>query len=67
MLIKTAFHQKKIFLALGIVEQFLKFVVDAFAIVTGMNYKVLKHRALPVTRKEKMDWEHVWNEVCRRN
>ena len=67
MLIKTAFHQNKIYLSLGIVEQLLKFVVDAFAIVTGMNYKVLKHRALPVTRQEMMNWKNVWNTVCRRS
>ena len=67
MLIKTAITQKKIFLAFGIVEQLLKFVVDAFAIGTGMNYKVLKHRALPVTRNERTEWAHVWNAVCRRS
>ena len=52
------------YFALGIVEQALKLGIEAFAIVSGMNYKILKHRALPVSDADLKKWEAVW-ESCR--
>jgi glycosyltransferase involved in cell wall biosynthesis len=65
MLIDKAKRQNKPFFALGIFEQALKFMIEVGAIVSGLNYKVLKHRALPVSDTEMRDWENVWNS-CRR-
>lgn len=64
MLIKKAFSRNRMSFALGIVEQALKFAIEAFAIVSGMNYKILKHRALPVSDVDIKKWEAVW-ESCR--
>ena len=61
MLIEKAFCQNRFFFALGIFEQALKFMIEAFAIVSGMNYKVLRHRALPVSCADIKNWEDVWN------
>lgn len=65
MLIKKAFNRNKPYFALGIFEQALKFTIEAFAIVSGMGYKVLKHRALPVSDIEVKKWETVWDS-CKR-
>jgi glycosyltransferase involved in cell wall biosynthesis len=64
MLIKKAFSRNRMYFALGIVEQALKLGIEAFAIVSGMNYKILKHRALPVSDADLKKWEAVW-ESCR--
>jgi glycosyltransferase involved in cell wall biosynthesis len=64
MLIKKAFSRNRMYFALGIVEQALKLGIEAFAIVSGMNYKILKHRALPVSDVDIKKWEGVW-ESCR--
>ncbi len=41
-------------------EQALKLSVDVFAVLTGLNYRLLKHRARPITHAEHMEWERVW-------
>ena len=64
MLIRKALCHNRIFFAFGVLEQALKFMIEAFAIVSGMNYKVLKHRALPVSNADRENWEKVWN-TCR--
>ena len=47
----------------AIVEQTFKSLVDCMAIGTGLNYCVLRHRALPVGEAEKEYWTRVWNEA----
>ena len=65
MLIEQAFRQNRFIFALGAFEQTLKFMIEAFAVVSGLNYKVLRHRALPVPVADIKYWENVWN-TCRR-
>jgi len=48
---------------LAIVEQALKGGVDTLAIVTGMDRRILRHRALPVVEAEIIRWRQVWREV----
>ena len=45
---------------LGGVEQFLKGVVDVVAVLTGMPYRLLRHRAMSATSQEVEQWEKVW-------
>jgi glycosyltransferase involved in cell wall biosynthesis len=44
----------------GIPEQLLKAAVDMVAIGTGLNYKLLRHRAYPARPPELREWETVW-------
>ena len=67
-LIKMALKMKHYNLIIGVLVQALKALVDMFAITTGLNYRILQHRALPVSRAEAEKWEQVWrdcnNECC---
>jgi len=60
--VRDATEKGKYFIAgAAILEQALKGLVDCFAIYTGLNYKILRHRALPIGEEEKQRWAQVWN------
>lgn len=44
----------------GLVEQPLKGMVDLFAVATGLNYRLLRHRSIPIDEKTRASWEKVW-------
>lgn len=44
----------------GLVEQPVKGMVDIFAVTTGLNYRLLRHRAIPIDEKIRATWEKVW-------
>ena len=44
----------------GLVEQPLKAVVDIFAICSGANLRLLRHRALPVDDQTRTVWNDIW-------
>lgn len=44
----------------GILEQVLKAAVDIVAIASGLNYKLLRHRAQAAGPAELREWETVW-------
>jgi glycosyltransferase involved in cell wall biosynthesis len=44
-------------------EQGLKAMIDCFAVGSGLNYRLLRHRAQPITEIERRKWEHVWKLV----
>ncbi|MBM84298.1 MAG: glycosyl transferase [Planctomycetaceae bacterium] len=50
-------------LALGPINQSLKAGVDAFAVLTGLRYRLLKHRAMPVPETEQQRWREIWQRV----
>lgn len=60
ILARKAISGRRFFLALGLLEQAAKFLVELFAIGTGLNYYILRHRALPVTKEESLKWSKVW-------
>ena len=60
-LLKKAFHEKQHFLAFGVVEHAMKAVIDTVAISTGLNYRILRHRAIPVGQGAESRWSEVWN------
>ena len=41
-------------------EQGMKGLVDCFAVFSGLNYHILKHRARPITAEEHQEWTRVW-------
>jgi glycosyltransferase involved in cell wall biosynthesis len=44
-------------------EQVLKTAADVVATRTGLNYHLLRHRALPISQTERHEWELVWKVV----
>lgn len=50
-------------LLVGVVSQPFKAIADAVAITTGLNYKLLRHRAAPVSEDELEIWRGVWEAV----
>jgi glycosyltransferase involved in cell wall biosynthesis len=44
-------------------EQVLKGAVDFAAISTGLNYRLLRHRARPISQTDRQAWEQVWKMV----
>ena len=47
----------------GTLEQCIKGLADIFAISTGLNYRILRHRALPVATEMARRWSEVWTRV----
>jgi hypothetical protein len=54
---------KPVAMARGIVEQALKMGLDVVAIKSGLNYRLLRHRARPASVSERTQWERVWAEL----
>lgn len=46
-----------------VIEQTLKGMVDGFAVVSGLDYRLLRHRAELVSIKEITTWEHLWRQL----
>jgi len=49
--------------ALGIIGLATKGFVDTLAICTGLNYRLLRHRASDISAEEKREWNSVWEQV----
>lgn len=47
----------------GVISQNLRGLVDVFAVTTGLNYRVLRHRAMPLEESMKGPWSQVWEKV----
>lgn len=60
-LLKQAWQEKNYIFAYGVLEQGAKALLDTFAIVTGLNFKLLRHRTgSPVSATELRRWQQVW-------
>jgi len=44
----------------GVFEQAFKALIEIFSITSGLNYRVLRRRALPVGQREISQWRQVW-------
>jgi len=49
---------------LGVLEACLKGAVDIIAVLTGLRYRLLRHRARPITSEEASSWRKVWAAVA---
>jgi glycosyltransferase involved in cell wall biosynthesis len=49
--------------ARGVLGQGAKGLVDVSAVLTGLNYRVLRHRTLPVNEATVRRWKQVWEQV----
>lgn len=47
----------------GILEQFAKSLYDLFAVLSGLKYRMMTHRALPVNETVSDQWKHLWSRV----
>ena len=45
----------------GILKNIIKALIETFAITTGLNYRILRHRSIPVIQHETVRWQQVWN------
>jgi hypothetical protein len=60
---KKVFSYKDYMFTYGVLEQIAKALVDIFAITTGLDFKILKHRAgCLVERVELIKWRQVWTQ-----
>jgi glycosyltransferase involved in cell wall biosynthesis len=63
-LLREAFDHGSYFLAArGLLGQVLKGLVDLIAVCTGLNYRLLPHRARPAEESVRKRWTQVWSGV----
>jgi len=65
-LLQRSIFGRQFTLAFGVFEQALKALIEVFSITTGLNYRILRHRALPVEQREIIRWEQVWRDCILR-
>ena len=63
VLLRAAREQRDWRLPLGIVGQAGKAAIDTFSIGSGLNYRVLRHRAGALPREEVERWDRIWEAV----
>lgn len=60
-LLEKTFVDKDYLFTFGVFEQAVKAIVDIFAISTGLDFKILKHRAgIPLDEAELNRWRQIW-------
>lgn len=64
ILLEKAWTEKKYGWTWGVIEQLAKASVDAVAMSTGLNFKLLRHRTgnYPVSPKELRQWKQIWEQ-----
>lgn len=65
--IREALHRRKYLMGVGaVVEHTVKMLTECVAIGTGLDYRILRHRALPVSDATKRRWMEIWESAGRR-
>lgn len=64
-ILHTAVQHRKYIFMLGILEQLVKSAVDTFAVISGLNYRILKHRAVAMEDQDVTYWKDVWDSVTK--
>jgi glycosyltransferase involved in cell wall biosynthesis len=64
-LVKSLWHElccqgRPLLASRAVVEQVLKGTFDVAAVKTGLNYRLMRHRARPATALELQTWSQVW-------
>ena len=66
-LLEKTFVDKDYLFAFGVFEQVAKAIVDIFAISTGLNFQILRHRTgIPLDEAELDRWKQIWAK-CNSN
>jgi len=50
----------------GVFSQMLKAAVDCLAVGSGLNYRLLRHRAQTVSKTEELEWVEVWRLISNK-
>lgn len=67
-LIYRGITDKDYFLFWGVIEQIAKSLVDIFAVTTGLNFKILKHRfGDPLSEENLNKWHTIWAICVKKN
>ena len=64
-IIKREFGQSLLLSTRGVVEQAMKGTVELFAILSGLDYSILRHRARQISEDERHEWAKIWQLVNR--
>jgi len=59
-------HGDRMGAARAVVQQGCKYIADTFAVCTGLNYRILRHRARPLQPVKLRRWSEVWSELQER-
>jgi glycosyltransferase involved in cell wall biosynthesis len=59
-LLRRAGQDQNPTLILGIPENAVKALIETFSIATGLDYRILRRRALPIAEKDIYRWRQVW-------
>ena len=62
-LISYYWNTNRVTLLVALALVVIKSVIDMVAVVTGLQYRILRHRACPASGKEIANWKEVWNSV----
>ncbi len=67
-ILERAFVENDYLFAFGVVEQAAKAFLDIFAITTGLNFKILRHRlGVPLDAVNLSQWRRVWSECSSKD
>jgi hypothetical protein len=62
--LREAFQKRNYWIGFSaLIEHTLKGLTECVAVGTGLDYRILRHRALPVDEAAKRRWMEVWEEV----
>jgi len=61
-LLQKSILDRQFTLAFGVFEHAFKALIEVFSITTGLDYRILRHRSIPVEQAELVRWENVWGE-----
>ena len=56
-------HGQPLLALRGALGQYLRGVVDIFAVITTLRYHILRHRAVPASSEDISQWHQVWQSV----
>lgn len=63
-LLRNLIHRNGITLTfLAILIQYIKLSIDFIAATTGLKYRILCHRAQPITNMERQEWLDLWRSM----
>lgn len=59
--IRREFGKTPVLATRGFTEQVMKAMVDCFSVGTGLGYRLLRHRARPISESERKEWKRIWD------
>jgi hypothetical protein len=63
MKLRFAWNERFPKIGFGVFGEVVKSALDVVACVTGLDYRLLRRRALPMREEESSEWEMVWRNA----